>query len=805
MGAKGKSQVHSATSHEHPNSAGGRQPIHFTTIYDRFNGSRATLWFLLLLCALTAGMLAPSSWVESTYQTTDSLLGTPAEGDIKAPRHIAVEDKEVTQARRTAALAAVPRVYDIDTQLTRALVRRLNKSFAAARKLAQEETDTSQAQTTALFRDTMGDDVPISDLDPLAELKFHASVEQAVVNVVRTIQDRPIIRSRQALRVEANLGITLQRIPLRGIEPETVEDIDSILESAEVSALARDLLGAEDLAGDESVKLELARLISKWIRPNMTPNRAATEAARDLAQLSVKTVSISVKQGEMIVRDGQRYTQRHLLVLRALNQSTQNNSRWTSVLGAVVLTLLLLAGVIVFSRQSRWARRLRAREYFFLTSAFLLSAGGAKLWLLLAQAVRETYPVVNADICIYAMPLAAGVMVVGLVLRAEPTVVTALVNGVLLTLMASENRLIAIYFLVGTLTAATAVRRITARGDVLRAGAWVGFTQACTVIGMLLFEGQLTLVGLFLYAPVAFGSGILSAAVALSLMPMVEFVFRYTTELKLLELANLNHPALKELLVDAPGSYHHSIMVGALVEAAAEAIGANSLLTRVMAYYHDLGKGCNAPYFIENQRDGTNPHNKLKASMSAMVIKRHVTDGLEIAKRHKLGEPILASIAEHHGTTLIQYFYHKAKEECEPGESVTENEYRYPGRKPQTREAALVMIGDSIEAAARTLADPTPARLQGLVNKIINMKFTDGQLDECDLTLKDLHLIAKAFTRVLTSIYHKRIEYPEMSAPMVAQKRDEHGNRHSEHTEQASAQHDDLEENRPDNLRRLGL
>ena len=271
------------------------------------------------------------------------------------------------------------------------------------------------------------------------------------------------------------------------------------------------------------------------------------------------------------------------------------------------------------------------------------------------------------------------------------------------------------------------------------------------------------------FVPLAFGSGILSAALALSIMPIVEFVFRYTTELKLLELANLNHPALKKLLVEAPGSYHHSIMVGALVEAAEE-IGANSLLARVMAYYHDLGKGRNAPYFIENQREGINPHNKLKASMSAMIIKRHVTDGIEIAKRHKLGEPILAGIAQHHGTTLIQYFYRKAQEECEEGQTVTENEFRYPGPKPQTREAGLLMIGDSIEAAVRTLPNPTPARLQGLVNKMINLKFTDGQLDECDLTLKDLHLMAKAFMRILTSIYHKRIEYPDMAASAQGKK-----------------------------------
>ena len=215
--------------------------------------------------------------------------------------------------------------------------------------------------------------------------------------------------------------------------------------------------------------------------------------------------------------------------------------------------------------------------------------------------------------------------------------------------------------------------------------------------------------------------------------------------------------------MQAPGSYHHSIIVGALVEAAAESVNANSLLARVMAYYHDLGKGCNPGYFVENQRQAHNPHDKLKPSMSAMIIRRHVTDGLELARKHRLGAPILAGIAQHHGTTLIHFFYHRAKEQAQDGDTVNEADYRYPGQKPQSREAALVMLGDSIEAASRSMQETTPSRLQGLVNRIISSKFTDGQLEECDLTLRDLHTIAKSFSRVLNSIYHHRPEYPDQA------------------------------------------
>ncbi len=808
MGSPGKQGASSGRGSEHPDIPEGRQALHFSTIYDRFDGSKATVWCLLLLCAVTAALVTPSRWAARTYDVSTQLLGSPAQGDIKAPRDIAVEDREVTQARRAEAVAAVKRVYDLDMHVLRALTDSVVKSFKLSRlKLLPGEQELSApiADLKKIFDENTGVAFPVDAVERLAEGSFSKESEELFIEVLRSVQGRPVLKSRQALAAEARLGIVYQIVPDAGRGKVAVDDLETILEVGEVAGAARQYLRESSSVLAPQMTDWAPRAMALLVKANLTPNRAATESARDLAELSVKTVSISIKKGEMIVRDGEKFTQRHLTVLRALNQSAQQGSRWSSSIGAGVLTLLLLLGVVIFSRDSRWARRLRAREYFFLTSVFLFSMAGAKIWMLLARAVQDTYPVVSIEFCIYAMPVAAGVMVVGLVLRAEPTVVMALLTGLMMTLMASESRLFAVYVLVGTLTAAIAVRKITARGDVLRAGAWVGLAQAIAVISVRLFEADLDLVDFVVFVPLAVGSGILSAALALSIMPIVEFVFRYTTELKLLELANLNHPALKELLVEAPGSYHHSIMVGALVEAAAEEIGANSLLARVMAYYHDLGKGRNAPYFIENQREGFNPHNKLKASMSAMIIKRHVTDGIEIAKRHKLGEPILAGIAQHHGTTLIQYFYRKAQEEREEGQIVTENEFRYAGPKPQTREAGLLMIGDSIEAAVRTLPNPTPARLQGLVNKMINLKFTDGQLDECDLTLKDLHLMAKAFMRILTSIYHKRIEYPDTPPNAQGKKRETNADRHTEPAESLQDHDQDAEENRPDNLRRLGL
>jgi putative nucleotidyltransferase with HDIG domain len=245
-------------------------------------------------------------------------------------------------------------------------------------------------------------------------------------------------------------------------------------------------------------------------------------------------------------------------------------------------------------------------------------------------------------------------------------------------------------------------------------------------------------------------------------LPVVEGAFGYVTDVKLLELANLNHPALKELIVQAPGTYHHSILMGSLVEAAAQEIGANPLLARVCAYYHDLGKIRNPLYFAENQR-GENRHETLAASMSALIVKRHVTDGLELARQWRLPRVVQDAIPQHHGTRLVSYFWAKAQRHAEEGgprSGADEGVFRYPGPKPQSREVALVMIADACEASSRALEEPTEEALRALVSKRINEIFSEGQLDECELTLRDLNDIAGAMVSALEAIYHTRPAYP---------------------------------------------
>jgi putative nucleotidyltransferase with HDIG domain len=259
--------------------------------------------------------------------------------------------------------------------------------------------------------------------------------------------------------------------------------------------------------------------------------------------------------------------------------------------------------------------------------------------------------------------------------------------------------------------------------------------------------------------------GLLAALVTQSFAGWAETIFGYVTDIKLLELSSLNHPLLRELIVRAPGTYHHSHLVGALAESACQAIGANGLFARVASYFHDIGKMTKSAYFVENQGKTENRHETLSPSMSALIIQNHVKDGIELAHKYRLPQPIVDIIPQHQGTKLIRYFYSKAKDQEKPAVStVNEKDYRYPGPKPQTREAGVILLSDSVEAATRALPDKSPTKVRAIVEKVINMNFTDGQLDECELTLRDLHDISDSFTKILTGIYHKRIEYPDLPA-----------------------------------------
>jgi len=331
-----------------------------------------------------------------------------------------------------------------------------------------------------------------------------------------------------------------------------------------------------------------------------------------------------------------------------------------------------------------------------------------------------------------------------------------LASAVALSSMWSRPAELAMLFMVSGMSGALMVYGARKSMTIIIAGFAVGIIQMV----VFFFTRAMNLVDPYQYV-FLFLNGIISGIVCVGILPIFEFLFGTITNIRLLELADFNHPLLNRLMLEAPGTYHHSLIVGNLSEAASRAVGANSLLARIGAYYHDIGKLTKPGYFSENQCVVGNVHESLAPNMSKLVIMNHVKEGVELAKEYRLNPHIIDFIRQHHGTSLVYYFYRKALENGQEQAGVKEDVFRYPGPKPTTKEAAIVLLADSVEAATRALKEPTLAKMEELVHKIINNKFIDGQLDECDLTLKDLEKISQVFIHILTGISHTRVHYPE--------------------------------------------
>ncbi|MBF0319120.1 MAG: HDIG domain-containing protein [Nitrospirae bacterium] len=358
---------------------------------------------------------------------------------------------------------------------------------------------------------------------------------------------------------------------------------------------------------------------------------------------------------------------------------------------------------------------------------------------------------------IYGLPVQAGAMLVVLLFDSHTAIIFSFIISILSGIW-QNDAYYTFYVFAGSIIAAFSVIKCKKRSDLLKGGLYVSIANVISVLVFSMFSSNRTLEIIIPSLIFALTSGITISAFTSIALPVLESVFKVTTNITLLEYLDLNQPLMKSLMINAPGTYHHSVIVGNLVEAAAEDIGVNPLLARVSAYYHDIGKIKMPEYFIENQSSSISKHEKLTPHMSSMILISHVKEGLELADQHKLPESVKDIITQHHGTHIITYFYQKAKEE--QSDPPNEEDYRYPGPKPQNRIAAIVMIADAIEAASRVLKDSTPARVSGLVEKIINTVLIDGQLTECELTLKDINKIKERFTFILTGILHKRVEYP---------------------------------------------
>ena len=522
-----------------------------------------------------------------------------------------------------------------------------------------------------------------------------------------------------------------------------------------------------------------------------------------------------IRRGETIVRVGDPISTVQETKLKKLREFDSGRHAGWPTIAYFFLSCATIFIAFFFSAAASPRFRPSVKELTTFSLVLIGSFALLQLYLLMSKSLSIYFPDLDDGAVLLAAPVAAGGILLQVILGFRYVAVYSMVFAMLTGLFLSNAVELVTVIYLGNFIGALSVQRSERRSAFVRAGFRVaGLNVFLSVAFLFAVAGP----SWSLAAPTivsALIGGLTAGILGSALVPVAEYFGSYLTDVRLLELSSLDHPLLRDLSVQAPGTWNHSMIIGQMGEAAAEAIGANSLLARVGAYYHDIGKAKKPAYFVENQTEKENRHDKLPPSMSALIIKSHVKDGIEIARQYSLPEPLIDLIPQHHGTALIGYFFDKAKREAEEGEVVDEAHYRYPGPKPQTKEAGILMLADGVEAASRTISDPTPAKIQGAVQKIMNKVFVSGQLEECELTLKDLHLIAKSFSRVLNGIFHRRVEYSE---PAEKRARGESGETSEEsngrrnnsaevynkHPEETSSD-EGAEANNQDALKRLGL
>lgn len=763
---------------------------------------KAQKWALTLVLSAVLCFVISSQPPSQPYHYQ---VGQIAPRDIKAPRDFLVEDEPATLSKKKEAEDNVLPVYDFDLKSVENIEATIENAF----KLMAEHYSTqkqgepaTEGPTPEEFEQLLGIPVSSGSFAVFAKKKFDPSIMDHFYRLLNPLLEIPIVSRRELLVKEKSRGIVVRSFPSR--EETLVQDFSRFLDLDQAQTRIKKAARLSIPASDRSLEGPIVEVAQGMIRPNLTFNKVETEERKSLARDAVKPVLFEVKKGEIIVREGEKVSAEHLLKLTKLRELKSDQNLLSQTLGNFFMLFLVLSVIFYYATVGRggtrplWNKDLALLGLMVILSTILLRLGTAL--------PKPEYLFFSEHSLFYAVPVATSAIVISVVLGTKSAATFTVLISVIATLIADFHISYFFYPFVGSLVGARESRHCRQRSTLLKAGLWVGLANAALILVFNLRTGTLSD-----WEPVmgdltlGFLSGLLSGIIATGLVPLIEVLFSYTTDIKLLELGNLNQPLLRELIVQAPGTYHHSIIAGSLAENAAEAIGANPLLARVGAYYHDIGKKNKPLYFIENQKGAENRHDKLSPYMSSLVLISHVKEGVELAKERKLGRVIADVIQQHHGTSLIAFFYQKAKEKEKPLEaSVDEKDFRYPGPKPQTKEAGLVMLADAVEAASRTLADPTPARIQGMVQRMINGFFSDGQLDECELTLKDLHLIAKSFNRMLAGIFHQRIEYPERPGHEPAPQK-KHETLDRESAKDAKDRPKNGQEDRERDIKRLGI
>lgn len=635
--------------------------------------------------------------------------GDIATVDIKAPRDII--DEEATKAKEQEVTAKV------------------EKKFTLKNEIKIEASENIK-----------------SFFDKLINLKSNDIDEKSKISELKKIDAFKLSDAEYKTLLDLNVDkdTELQWIALTAIDKGYEKQIeeDNSEDIAEAKTIVDDYLSSQEL--ESNIEVILREMCESQIKANYFFDQSKTDEAVKEALKSVSKVMI--KKNQTIVKEGEPITQQQINILTELGLVGEDLSK------DYIYTYIILAFFVLFVLGMQYMYLKKEKKEILIDTKLVFL-------ILLLNLLSVISARVFTFVSLFIIPIACAPILMTVFLDSKISIVINSLNLLFVTVIVGFDPQVILIGIVSTIVSSTTLKKISQRNDILYSTAYVAAAVAVVILssGILLSNNiKQILLDVILAVFGAFISGIL----AMGLLPFLESSFSLVTNMKLLELSNPNNPLLKRLLMEAPGTYHHSVMVANLAEVAAEEVGANPMLVRVGAYYHDVGKIKRPFFFGENQLGGTNPHDKISPTLSTTIIISHVKDGLELAKEYDIPKVVSDMIVQHHGTTLVKYFYYTLKNSSENPDEIREEDFRYPGPKPQSKEAAIIMMADSVEAAVRSIQEPTLEKIEDMVNNIVKDKMNSNQLNECDLTFRELEVIKACFLRVLKGIYHHRIEYP---------------------------------------------
>jgi len=718
--------------------------------------TRFAIGFGLLVVVTTPLLLSNySSGIAADYRE-----GEVVRGSVVARADITGVDIAETERRRNAARQATRPVFNFDSTRGASSAR----SFRAAWEDLKRQVDAKAAGKALTWSGEGG--VAVSRALTSTVLKDEDL--DRIVRLIREVGDKYIFDDADAERLNQEIILVDVRNPsAQMIIPAPGNRMLSL--SAARRELELKLLNLPELSQEK--KLALVAAIMPLLRPNIVLDQTATATSREADADKITPVRISLKRNQVIAREGDTVTPAMLAQFAAMKSTGHAGRPWHNLVGLLLIVVAVYWAVWKFTEHRSTASVLslsKTRAFALVGSAIVVETALMRAGFTVADSVAngmKTSPFNEPNLWSFAIPFAAAALLVVILVDTQLAFLTGIITALFAGMMAPTGIQTSIYALISCAAAVYGIAKYRERQSVTLAGLFVGIVNAVMALALLAYAEQpFTLNTILLAAICGFAGGLLTAIFAAGGLPINESLFGVLTDVKLLELSNADLPVLGQLALRAPGTNQHSHAVGQLAEDACRAVGANPLLARIGALYHDIGKVAAPDYFVENQQ-GNNPHDHMRPTQSARIIISHVTYGQKLAKEIGLPKKIADFIPQHHGTRTLHFFLRKAQSQAKPGETIDEKDFRYPGPKPQFKEAAIMMLADSCEAAARSLARPDPESIRAIVIKIVDAILTDGQLDECDLTLKELTTIREAIIGALTAIYHARIDYPGFNPP----------------------------------------